>query len=361
MSLYFPVLILGAVCAGLSIYAGMLSNRGDGERSERMRDLAFGAALATAAYTVILVVLAAIDTPGRFTDAITIILVVCAFFALLLVAVPDRAGRRTGHPQVRPLDLVPMPAPPTGRPDRYEPLPGLLSPARLLLPQAREERKDRRGPGRRGAPGRRGGGGDRPLAPDRGHAARQRGRRARGARGCPAAGAPAPDRGAAPPSRGRSARAAAAAPSCAASRRTLTRDARAREAAGRLPPPPAQYSVCKPLAPAGRIGVSRLSCVAVTSEVPRQGGERAGFVGHPFRVRVDYGTGRYAWCKVSGRAGEGSFSGSPASRCRGPAAAERPRTSAGGLAQGVLEIGAAELVAELLEPAGTTRWPVVTT
>ena len=30
-------------------------------------------------------------------------------------------------------------------------------------------------------------------------------------------------------------------------------------------------------------------------------------VGHPFRARVDYGTGRYAWCKVSGRAGEGSF------------------------------------------------------
>jgi|EndMetStandDraft_5_1072996.scaffolds.fasta_scaffold221269_2 hypothetical protein len=85
MSLYFPVLILGAVYAGLTVYAGMVANRGDQEKGERLRDLAFGAALATAAYTAILLVLAAIDTPERFTDAITIIAVICAFFALLLV------------------------------------------------------------------------------------------------------------------------------------------------------------------------------------------------------------------------------------------------------------------------------------
>ena len=36
-------------------------------------------------------------------------------------------------------------------------------------------------------------------------------------------------------------------------------------------------------------------------------GVKAGVVGHPFFASVDYGTGRYAWCKVSGRAGEGSF------------------------------------------------------
>ena len=85
MSLYFPVLILGAAYACLSIYAGIVANRGDNDRSERVRDLAFGSALAAAAYTAILLVLAAIDTPGRFTDAITIIAVMCAFFALLLL------------------------------------------------------------------------------------------------------------------------------------------------------------------------------------------------------------------------------------------------------------------------------------
>ena len=68
---------------------------------ERLRDLAFGAALATAAYTAILLVLAAIDTPGRFTDAITIIFVICAFFALLLVLlylIAQAVGRVTRRP-----------------------------------------------------------------------------------------------------------------------------------------------------------------------------------------------------------------------------------------------------------------------
>ena len=76
---------------------------------------------------------------------------------------------------------------------------------------------------------------------------------------------------------------------------------------GLLDPPPALYAKCEPFkgeSPGAR--VSRLSCTAVTSEVLRDG-VRAGVVGHPFFARVDYGTGRYAWCKVSGRAGEGSF------------------------------------------------------
>jgi hypothetical protein len=101
MGLYIPVLIVGAVYAGLSIYAEMVANRGDSDRSERLRDLAFGAALAAAAYTAILLILAAIDTPGRFTDAITIIFVVCAFFALLLLVlylITQAVGRVTRRP-----------------------------------------------------------------------------------------------------------------------------------------------------------------------------------------------------------------------------------------------------------------------
>jgi len=101
MSLYVPVLILGAVYAALTVYAGMVANRGDQERGERLRDLAFGAALATAAYTAILLVLAAIDTPSRFTDAITIIFVICAFFAVLLVLlylIAQAVGRVTRRP-----------------------------------------------------------------------------------------------------------------------------------------------------------------------------------------------------------------------------------------------------------------------
>ncbi len=87
----------------------------------------------------------------------------------------------------------------------------------------------------------------------------------------------------------------------------VTRDQRARVRSGALDPPPARYSTCEPFAgesPGAR--VSRLSCTAVTSEI-RKEGAKAGVLGHPFLARVDYATGRYAWCKVSGQAGEGSF------------------------------------------------------
>ncbi len=84
-SFYYPLILLGLAYAGLSIAAGRVANRGDAERSERYRDLAFGAALGAAAYTAVLLILAAFDTPERFVDALTIIAVICGFFALLLV------------------------------------------------------------------------------------------------------------------------------------------------------------------------------------------------------------------------------------------------------------------------------------
>jgi hypothetical protein len=45
----------------------------------------------------------------------------------------------------------------------------------------------------------------------------------------------------------------------------------------------------------------RYSCVAVTAEIP--GGEASvgGVIGHQYRVLIDFETGRYAYCKVSGR------------------------------------------------------------
>jgi hypothetical protein len=79
--LYLPVLVILAVCAGLAIAAGAVK---DAERSERYHDLTFGASLVAAAYTVVLLILAAVDAPNRFTDAIEIIFVILVFFALLL-------------------------------------------------------------------------------------------------------------------------------------------------------------------------------------------------------------------------------------------------------------------------------------
>ena len=87
----------------------------------------------------------------------------------------------------------------------------------------------------------------------------------------------------------------------------ITRDQRARVRRGVLDPPPALYATCEPFSgERAGVRVSRLSCTAVTSEVLKEG-TKAGVVGHPFLARVDYATGRYAWCKVSGRAGEGSL------------------------------------------------------
>jgi hypothetical protein len=51
----------------------------------------------------------------------------------------------------------------------------------------------------------------------------------------------------------------------------------------------------------------RYACLAVTREVQATESNEAAVIGHPYRVEVDFDTGRYAYCKVSGRAGEGSI------------------------------------------------------
>jgi hypothetical protein len=56
----------------------------------------------------------------------------------------------------------------------------------------------------------------------------------------------------------------------------------------------------------------RYACLAVTSEVPATSGNRGGALGHPYRVRIDFRTGRYAFCKVRGRPGELAVKAGPA-------------------------------------------------
>jgi hypothetical protein len=61
--------------------------------------------------------------------------------------------------------------------------------------------------------------------------------------------------------------------------------------------------------PSRRFG--RYACLAVTVEfgpTPEQG---AGLIGHPYRVRIDFDSGRYAFCKISGRPGEGAIGQAP--------------------------------------------------
>jgi hypothetical protein len=55
----------------------------------------------------------------------------------------------------------------------------------------------------------------------------------------------------------------------------------------------------------------RYSCLAVTADAPRTATENASSIGYPYRALVDYPAGRFMYCKVSGRPGEGSLRESP--------------------------------------------------
>jgi hypothetical protein len=92
-------------------------------------------------------------------------------------------------------------------------------------------------------------------------------------------------------------------------------DARERVAAGALDGPIRSVE-CEPyprsvdgqgahLDPSQTTG--RYSCLAVTRGAPATEHNEASSIGHPYRVLVHFDTGRYAFCKVSGRPGEGSI------------------------------------------------------
>ena len=119
----------------------------------------------------------------------------------------------------------------------------------------------------------------------------------------------------------------AAAPDALRRRRALVReleravlvDARGRIEAGKLRLP-VRRAVCEqfPRRASGSPPEERLSarsgryeCLAVTSRIAgREPGSR-GLIGYPYRARADFRTGGYAWCKISGRAGEGGLRGQP--------------------------------------------------
>ena len=51
------------------------------------------------------------------------------------------------------------------------------------------------------------------------------------------------------------------------------------------------------------------SCVGVTSDIPRGEGSGGGRVGYPYRALADVESGRFSFCKVAGRPGEGLAAG----------------------------------------------------
>jgi hypothetical protein len=92
---------------------------------------------------------------------------------------------------------------------------------------------------------------------------------------------------------------------------TIVADARSRVRLGRLDGPIRRVE-CDPF-PRTVDGVGadrdlsrrrgRYACLAVTAEFGRGEASVGGVIGHQYRALVDFETGRYAYCKVSGQAG----------------------------------------------------------
>jgi hypothetical protein len=90
-------------------------------------------------------------------------------------------------------------------------------------------------------------------------------------------------------------------------------DARRRVAAGQLRGP-IEGIDCEPF-PRNAAGVGaedstaqrygRYACIAVRAEFKRSQATTGGLIGHPYRMRIDFDSGRYAFCKIAGRPGEG--------------------------------------------------------
>jgi hypothetical protein len=92
-------------------------------------------------------------------------------------------------------------------------------------------------------------------------------------------------------------------------------DARRRVAAGQLRGPIRRID-CEPF-PRNVAGVGaedntaerfgRYACLAVTAEFRETESTSGGLLGHPYRMRIDFDTGRYAFCKIAGRPAEGQL------------------------------------------------------
>ena len=53
--------------------------------------------------------------------------------------------------------------------------------------------------------------------------------------------------------------------------------------------------------------VGRYSCLAITADAPELETQNPSSIGYPYRARVDFPTGKFTFCKISGRPGEGSL------------------------------------------------------
>jgi SNF family Na+-dependent transporter len=108
-SLYFPLLLAAAIFAIISILAAVVRSRGNEASAEKLLDLGFVVAMAAGAWTLVLLVLAIFDEPDDIWDMVLIVLVVGAFFGILLGLlfvvfewIFSRGGRQRAAPEEAP-------------------------------------------------------------------------------------------------------------------------------------------------------------------------------------------------------------------------------------------------------------------
>ena len=81
---YFPLLLLGLAYGVLYAVAQAAGRRRGEEARERVLDIAFGVALLAVAYTLVLLIISLVTLPDLIVDLVRIVLVVSAFFGVLL-------------------------------------------------------------------------------------------------------------------------------------------------------------------------------------------------------------------------------------------------------------------------------------
>jgi hypothetical protein len=83
-ALYTPLVVLLVAYVVLILLGGRAGRQEDTQGADRWATYAFGVLLVAALYTIVLVIAVVFNYPSRSTDMVTIVLVICAFFAVLL-------------------------------------------------------------------------------------------------------------------------------------------------------------------------------------------------------------------------------------------------------------------------------------
>ena len=108
-SLYVPLLLAAALFAIISIASAVVRSRGNDASAEKLLDLGFVVAVVAGIWTLVLLVLAIFDEPDDLWDMVLIVVVVGAFFGILLTLlfgvfelIFSRGGRQPAEPKEAP-------------------------------------------------------------------------------------------------------------------------------------------------------------------------------------------------------------------------------------------------------------------